>query len=44
MESGIVVSKLEAIARRRNKTPQEILARLGKTIPLFGETVAEDLA
>jgi len=43
MEPGIVVSKIDAIARRRCKDPEEILARLGKTVPAFALEVASSI-
>lgn len=43
IDSGIVVSKIEAIARKRNKTPEEVLAHLHKSVPAFSEHVAQSL-
>lgn len=43
MNEGVVVSKLDAIARRRNRTLEETLARLKSTVPQFAEHVSESL-
>jgi predicted nucleic acid-binding protein len=43
MNSGVVVSKLEGIARQKNKTPQEILKTLHISVPAFATHVSEAL-
>lgn len=43
MDSGIVVSKLNDIARDRGRMPQECLAKLSKSVPAFANHVAKDL-
>jgi hypothetical protein len=43
MEAGVVVAKLVAIAERRKKTPQEVLALLGRSLPDFAGYVATEL-
>ena len=43
MDPGVVVSKLEMIARRRKLPPEEVLLRIGKTLPAFAEHVAGTL-
>lgn len=43
MDSGIVVSKLVAIAEDRKVPPQRILGKLTTTVPAFSKYVAEDL-
>jgi predicted nucleic acid-binding protein len=43
IESGVVVSKLEAIARQRNRPPELILAQLGQSVPPFAAHVADSL-
>ena len=43
MDPGVVVSKLELIARRRKLLPEDVLARLGKSLPAFAQHVADAL-
>lgn len=43
LDPGIVVSKLDEIARRRKITPQILLSRYRKTIPAFSEHIATEL-
>jgi predicted nucleic acid-binding protein len=43
MEPGVVVAKLGAIAQRRKKSPEEVLALLGKSVPDFAAHVATEL-
>lgn len=43
MEAGVVVAKLVAIAERRRKSPQEVLALLGKSHPDFASYLAAEL-
>lgn len=43
MEAGVVVAKLVAIAERRKKAPQEVLALLGESLPDFAAHVATEL-
>lgn len=43
MDSGIVVSKLVAIAEDRKVPPQRILGKLTTTVPAFSKYNAEDL-
>ncbi len=43
LDPGVVVSKLDEIARRRGITPQELLSRYKKTIPAFSEHIASEL-
>ena len=43
LNAGLVVARLEEIARKRNRTPKEHLALLGKSVPAFASHVAEAL-
>lgn len=43
MNSATVVSKIDAIARDRNYTPEEYLKQLAKVVRAFSEYVANDL-
>jgi predicted nucleic acid-binding protein len=43
MEAGVVVAKLVAIAARRRKSPQEVLALLGRSLPDFAGYLATEL-
>jgi predicted nucleic acid-binding protein len=43
IDSGIVVSKLEAISRKRSQSPEETLSRLSKSVPGFALHVANSL-
>ena len=43
MDPGVVVAKLEAIARRRKLAPEEMLGRLAKSLPAFARHVADAL-
>lgn len=43
LDPGVVVSKLDEIARRRRMTPQELLSRYKRTIPAFSEHIAAEL-
>ncbi len=43
MEPGIVVAKIGAIAQRRNKRPEEVLAMIGRSVPDFAAYVAAAL-
>ena len=43
MEAGVVVAKLVAIAERRKKAPQEVLALLGQSLPAFAIYLANEL-
>lgn len=38
--AAVFVAKLTQIARRRGRTPQDVLARVGKTLPRFATRVA----
>jgi hypothetical protein len=40
---GGVVAKLEAIARKLRRTPEAVLAQLGRSVPAFALHVAEAL-
>jgi len=40
LDSGVVVSRLESIARRRKLAPEVVLARLGRSVPAFAQHVA----
>jgi predicted nucleic acid-binding protein len=44
MEPGVVVAKLVAIAQRRQKRPEEVLALLGKSMPEFAAHVSAEVA
>ena len=39
--AGAVVARLEEIARKRKRTPEQHLALLGKSVPAFAAHVAE---
>ena len=41
IDPGIVMRRLTDIARHRNRPPEQVLARLGKTVPAFAEHVAQ---
>jgi len=41
LNAGVVVARLEEIARKRKHTPEEHLAVLGKSVPAFAAHVAE---
>jgi predicted nucleic acid-binding protein len=43
LDPGVVVSRLESIARRRRLAPEVVLSRLGRSVPAFAEHVAEAL-
>jgi predicted nucleic acid-binding protein len=43
LEGGVMVARLEEIARKRKRTPEEHLAFLGKSVPAFAAHVAEAL-
>ncbi len=43
MDAGVVVSKLEAIARKRGCTPEAHIAFLRKSVPAFAIHLAEGL-
>lgn len=43
MDPGVMVSKIDAIARNRGITPEMFLSRLGKPVPSFARHVAESL-
>jgi len=40
LDPGIVVSRLESIARRRKLAPEVVLAKLGRSVPAFAQHVA----
>ncbi len=41
LNAGVVVARLEEIARKRRRTPEEHLAVLGKSVPAFPAHLAE---
>ena len=41
LNAGVVVARLEEIARKRKRTPEEHLAFLGKSVPAFAAHLAE---
>jgi predicted nucleic acid-binding protein len=41
LNAGVVVARLEEIARKRKRTPEQHLALLGKSVPAFAAHVAE---
>jgi hypothetical protein len=41
LNAGVVVARLEEIAGKRNRTPEEHLALLGKSVPTFAAHVAK---
>ncbi len=41
LNAGLVVARLEEIARKRKRTPEEHLAFLGKSVPAFAAHVTE---
>lgn len=43
MDSGLVVSRLNDIARRKNVEPQDVLIQLGRSVPSFASYVANEL-
>lgn len=43
IDGGVVVAKLEAIARKLGRTPEAVLAQLGRSVPAFALHVAEAL-
>lgn len=43
IEPGAVVARLERIARRRGLQPEDVLARVGRSVPAFSEHVSQEL-
>ena len=43
IDSGVVVAKLEAIARKLGRTPEAVLAQLRRSVPAFSFHVADAL-
>jgi hypothetical protein len=43
LNSGVVVARLEEIARKRKRTPEQHLALLGKSVPSFAAHMAESV-
>jgi predicted nucleic acid-binding protein len=43
LNAGVVVARLEEIARKRNRKPEEHLAFLGKSVPTFAAHLGEAL-
>jgi predicted nucleic acid-binding protein len=41
LDAGVVVARLEEIARKRNRTPEQHLALLGRSVPSFAAFMAE---
>jgi hypothetical protein len=41
LNAGLVVARLEEIARKRKRTPEEHVALLGKSVPSFAAHLAE---
>ena len=41
LNAGVVVARLEEIARKRKRTPEQHLALLGKSVPAFAAHLAE---
>ena len=41
LNMGVVVARLEEIARKRKRTPKQHLALLGKSVPSFAAHLAE---
>ena len=41
LNAGVVVARLEEIARKRKRSPEAHLAFLGKSVPAFAAHVAE---
>ena len=41
LNTGVVVARLEEIARKRKRTPEQHLALLGKSVPSFAAHMAE---